>query len=119
MGIERTWETLAAATAAAVLAGAAPAQDWRTLAACAAAYRVNAKVSAPDRPVSMTGQVSEVAEDYEKAAAAAYRQATQVREATARGAVAAYAAKRGTAFGKQPRRTVERFIDACPQLETP
>ena len=110
---------LALGVVAAGLAAAAPSRDWRTLAACAAAYRVNAKVADPGRPASMSGQVSQVADDYEKAAAAAYRQAYGVREATARGAVAAYAARRGSTLGKQPRRRVERFIEACPQLDAP
>jgi len=106
--------TFALAAAGPVFAAATP--DWRTLAACAAAYRANAKVADPDRPASMTAQVSEVADDYEKAAAEAYRRAAGVRPAEARGKAAAYAARRAITFARQPRRRVEAFIDACPQV---
>jgi len=122
-GVSTRFTVLAASIALAALlspisVAAAPAA-WTSLAACAAAYRVNAKVVAPDRPAGMAAQVSEVADDYEKAAAQAYQRATGVRPAEARGKAAAYAARRAADFARQPRRRVEAFIDACPQAEAP
>lgn len=108
---------MAAALGTAAAAQPPPA-DWRTLAGCSAAYRVNAQLADPARTASMTAQISEVADDYAKAAAEAYLRATGVRPATARGAVAAYAARRGQALRKRPRRSVEAFIEACPQVSS-
>jgi hypothetical protein len=65
----------------------------------------------------MTSQVSDVAADY-AAAAQKQRRATQAGgAAAARQAVQARMAAKGRRFSRQTRESVERVIDACPQLE--
>jgi len=105
---------------AALLAQGAPAEaatDWRALAACAGAYRANAAIADPDRPAAMSAQVSEVGDDYAKAAVKAYRASGKVSPAAARRAVEAYAARRRGAFARQSREAIDKFIEACPQTE--
>jgi hypothetical protein len=108
------------AIAAALLASGAPAEapaDWRALAACAAAYRANAAIADPERPAAMSAQVSEVGDDYARAAIKAFRARGVASTAAARRAVEAYAAKRRQAFAGQSREAIDRFIEACPQTE--
>jgi hypothetical protein len=103
----------------AMLAAVSVAQadaEWRAFAACAAAYEVNAQVADPDRPASMRAMVSEVANDYRRAAEDAYRGAAKASAAQAREAVAAEVARRTAVFRPKPRTDVEKVIDACPQL---
>lgn len=103
-----------AALAAAGPAGAR-APDWRVYADCAAAYLANARIADPGRPASMTAQVSDVADDYAKAARERYHRQREVsREAAAR-QVAAHIDEQARKLAAQPREAVERLIDACPQ----
>jgi hypothetical protein len=110
-----------AIVAAVALCGAAQAgarkPDWRAFADCAAAYQANARIADPDRPASMTAQISEVADDYLAAAAKRRRQQLKGTAEAARQAVEAYAAERSAAFAAQPRKQAERFIEACPQVD--
>src|SRR5207342_3477402 len=100
--------------ALAVLAASGPAArapDWRVYADCAAAYLANARIADPTRPASMTAQVSDVAEDYAKAARERYHRQREVsRKAAARQADAEIEARAG-AFAGKPREVVERTID--------
>jgi hypothetical protein len=88
---------------------------WTTLADCAAAYQINAQVPDPDRPATMTSQISEVAGDYAAAARKQHRATQGGTEAAARQAVQSRMETQGRLFGRQPRKAVERVIDACPQ----
>lgn len=97
-------------------AAATPAR-WTTLADCAAAYQANARLADPDRPASMTAQISDVASDYAKAAAHAYRQQAGGTASQSKHAVDARIASKTSTFGARPREEVERFIDACPQTD--
>jgi hypothetical protein len=87
--------------------------DWTAFADCAGAYRANAAIADPSRPASMTAMVSEVADDYEKAARARHGgdPETAARDVSARSA-----AKTRT-FAGRPREAAEQFIEACPQTE--
>ena len=98
------------------LAIAAP-PPWQPLADCAAAYRANAGIEDPDRPSSMTAMISDEAGDYLKAAQKAYR--GKGGHAGAKAAVEAQVASRAPGFGKMSRSDLDKFIDACPQLEAP
>jgi hypothetical protein len=95
---------------------AAPAR-WTALADCAAAYQANARLADPHRPASMTAQIADVASDYAKAAAHAYRQQAGRTAPHATHVVDARIATKASSFGGRPREEVERFIDACPQIE--
>jgi hypothetical protein len=97
------------------LVQAAPQPAWTVFADCAGAYVANARVADPDRPATMVGQMSDVAEDYAKAARARYRQALKAGDATARKAVAARIEATATRLSAQPREAAEKVIDACPQ----
>lgn len=99
-------------------AGAEAAPRWATLSDCAAAYQANARIADPDRPASMTAQISDVADDYAKAAVAARRRAIPSSAAAARRAVAARMAKTAARDSALPRAAVEKIIDACPQVES-
>lgn len=83
---------------------------WKPFAACAAAYRVNAELADPGRAASMTAMISEVADDYLKAAKTRHANATEVE---------AFVAERAAAFRARSREQVEKFIEACPQTEEP
>jgi len=107
----------AAMAGAALAAGPAPAPGWRVYADCAAAYLANARLADPDRPASMTAQVSEVADDYAAAAAARYRKAHAVPAEAAQRAVRARIDRLAAAYRGQAREAVERVIDACPQTD--
>ncbi|HEY2358722.1 MAG TPA: hypothetical protein VGH86_14815 [Phenylobacterium sp.] len=96
---------------------AAEQPRWMVLADCAAAYRANAQISDPGRPASMTTMVSEVADDYAKAAALAYRKRTKAPAAREGDVVQARIGQRTSEFRRQPRTDVEHFIDACPQVD--
>jgi len=101
--------------AAAASAAAAGPADWRAYADCAAAYRANAQLSDPDRPASMTAQISEVAADY--AREAARRLAHPASKAAARRAAEARIAGQAKRLAGQSRAAVEKLIDACPQID--
>ena len=88
---------------------------WTAYADCAAAYRVNARLADPDRPASMTAQISEVADDYAAAARARYLRQMKVSDRAARRAVAARVARKVGRLSSQPREAVEQIIEACPQ----
>jgi hypothetical protein len=108
----------AAALAVLFIAAAAPPKPgWRAFADCAAAYGANAGMGDPDRSPSMTAQISEVAGDYRKAAAARLRQTQKVSAATAERRVGARIGERSAVFAAQPRAAVEKVIEACPQTE--
>jgi len=94
-------------------ATSAAAPRWTAFADCAAAYQANARLSDPDRPASMTAMVSDVANDYAKAAAQASRRQGGASVAKVKQRIA----RQTAAFAGRPREEVERFIDACPQLE--
>jgi hypothetical protein len=94
---------------------AAPRADWTKLAQCAAAYQANAHIADPERPASMTAMISEVGDDYRKAAIERRRQQKGGSAASSAKAVRTYVAEKSAEFGQQPRAAVERFIDACPQ----
>src|SRR5690348_12128295 len=109
---------LAAILALALLPGAAnaaPKPAWTAFADCAGAYQANAHVADADRPASMVSQMSETAQDYAKAARAAYRSTTRSGAAAAEKAVAARIAATAERLSKQPREAAEKLIDACPQ----
>jgi hypothetical protein len=113
MGTARAWLLgLAFSGLGLACARSAPPARWMVLADCAAAYRANAKIVDPERAASMTAQISETGDDYAKAALKAYPAAGK-----AKAAVEARVSRRMAAFARQPRTDVERFIDACPQLE--
>jgi hypothetical protein len=96
-------------------AGAAP---WTAYADCAGAYQANAHVADAERPASMVSQMSDVAEDYAKAARAAYRKTAKSGAAAAEKAVAARIAATAQRLAKQPREAAEKLIDTCPQTES-
>jgi hypothetical protein len=96
-------------------AQAAPRPAWTVFAECAGAYVANSRVADADRPASMVGQMNDVAEDYAKAARAAYRRQARTSEAAAKTAVAARMAATADRLDKQPREAAEHVIDACPQ----
>ncbi|HZZ32326.1 MAG TPA: hypothetical protein VFE10_10065 [Phenylobacterium sp.] len=107
---------LALAAAAPGPAPAGSAARWTAYADCAAAYLANARLADPDRPASMTAQVSDVADDYSAAAAKRLRGRRGGSAAASRHAVDARVAEQAKLFGGQPREAVEKVIDACPQL---
>lgn len=94
---------------------AARAPDWRVYADCAAAYLANARLADPGRPAAMTAQVSDVAEDYAKAARERYHRQREVSRKAAARQTDAQIEARARAMAKRPREAVERIIDACPQ----
>jgi hypothetical protein len=93
----------------------APAPGWRILARCAAAYRANSEIADPARPKAMKMMIADTAEDYKTAAEAAYQRTIKAPAERGRKVVGDYVAKQTLEFSKQPRETIERFIDACPQ----
>jgi hypothetical protein len=95
----------------------AAAVRWTVWADCAAAYQANARLSDPDRAAAMATQVSDVASDYVKAAARAYRRQAGPGGAQSARPVTERIARRTARFISRPRTEVERVIDACPQLE--
>lgn len=92
-----------------------PPPRWPVFADCAAAYLANARIADPDRPASMTSQVSDVADDYAKAARNRYRRQFRSSAAAARRAVQARIDRQAQRFAGQSREAVEHVIDACPQ----
>jgi hypothetical protein len=95
----------------------AASPGWRVYADCAAAYLANARIVDPGRPAAMTAQVSDVADDYAKAARARYRRQAAGSASAASRAVATWVDRRASDFARQPREAVERVIDSCPQPE--
>jgi hypothetical protein len=93
----------------------AAAPGWRTLARCAAAYRAKPEIVDPARPKAMKMMIADTAQDYQTAAVAAYQRAVTASAERGRKVVGDYVARRTLEFNKQPRETIERFIDACPQ----
>jgi hypothetical protein len=93
----------------------AAAPGWRTLARCAAAYRANSEIADPARPKAMKMMIADTAQDYQTAAEAAYQRTVKASAERGRKVVGEYVAQRTLEFSKQPRETIERFIDACPQ----
>jgi hypothetical protein len=93
----------------------AAAPGWRTLARCAAAYRANSEIVDPARPKAMKMMIADTAQDYQTAAESAYQRTVKASAERSRKVVGDYVAERTLEFSKQPRETVERFIDACPQ----
>lgn len=106
---------LAAALAVPAAVDAAPKPGWSALADCAGAYVANSRVADADRPASMVSQMSDTAQDYAKAARAAYRRQLKAGDAAARSAVAARVEATAHRLGGQPREAAEKVIDACPQ----
>lgn len=102
---------------AALLAAATSAArpDWQVLARCAAAYEVNAQVADPDRPSSMKAMVSDVANDYRRAAETRYRRTAKASTVSAQRAVSDEVKRVANTFWPKPRTEVEAVIDACPQ----
>jgi hypothetical protein len=94
---------------------AARPPDWRVYADCAAAYLANARITDPGRPASMTAQISDVADDYAKAARERYRRQREVSRKTAARQVGAHIDTQSRRLAGRPREAVERIIDACPQ----
>jgi hypothetical protein len=90
---------------------AARPPGWIVYADCAAAYLANARIADPDRPAAMTAQISDVAKDYEAAARARHRPAKGAGRT-----VRTRIERQARVFSGQPRRAVERVIDACPQV---
>ncbi|MGZ6016936.1 MAG: hypothetical protein ACXWKM_14450 [Phenylobacterium sp.] len=110
--------TAALVTLAVLAAGgpaAARAPDWRVYADCAAAYLANARIADPGRPAAMTSQVSDVADDYAKAARERYHRQREVSRKAAARQVGARIEAEARRLAGQPRETVEKLIDACPQ----
>lgn len=103
--------------AAGARASDAPPPTWRTLAACAAAYQVNARAADPDRSADMAKSMAGVADDYDKAAIRAYLGERKGAVTAARDAVRGHEAAKLRAFAGRPRKEVEAAIDACPQVE--
>jgi hypothetical protein len=95
----------------------APLPPWTAYADCAGAYVANSRVKDADRPASMVSQMGDVAEDYAKAARAAYRRTAHAGEAQAKTAVAARIQAAAARLSAQPREAAEKLIDACPQTE--
>ena len=106
---------IALACAAASGPACARAPGWQVYADCAAAYLANARIADPDRPAAMTAQVSDVADDYAKAARERYRRQREVSRKAAARQVAAHIDGQARRLAAQPREAVERLIDACPQ----
>ena len=111
--------TLAAGGPAAGSAGgAAKPVGWAKFADCAALYRVNARLGLADRPAQMTAQMSEVGNDYAKAAVARYVQQRKTSPVAAQHAVdARIKAGLERLAGHPPRAAVEKQIDKCPQVD--
>jgi hypothetical protein len=95
----------------------AAAPGWKIFADCSAAYLANARIADPSRPAAMKAQVSDVADDYAKAARARYRRQTAGSSRAAARAVDARIAVRLEAFAAERREVVEHVIDGCPQLD--
>ena len=98
-------------------AQAAPKPVWTAFADCAGAYVANSRVADADRPASMVGQMSDVAEDYAKAARERYSHQFKAGAAAARKAVAARIDATARRLSAQPREAAEKVIDACPQTD--
>jgi hypothetical protein len=111
------WALAVALVTNAGAAHAAGKPAWTAYADCAGAYQANAHVADAGRPASMVSQMSEVAEDYAKAARAAYRRETRASASKAQSAVAARIAATAAALAAAPREAAEKVIDACPQTE--
>jgi hypothetical protein len=97
------------------LGAAAANPAWTAYADCAGAYVANARVADPDRPATMTGQMSDVAQDYAKAARARYRHERKAGASAAQSAVSARIESTARRLSAQPREAAEKLIDACPQ----
>jgi hypothetical protein len=112
------WMLVPLATAAPALgASVAPRPTWTVYADCAGAYVANARVADPDRPATMVGQMSDVAEDYAKFARARYRSQRKASAEAASRAVAARIEATAASLSAQPRNAAEKVIDACPQTD--
>ena len=107
-----------ALVAIAVAADAAPRPHWTVYADCAGAYVANARVADPGRPATMVGQMSEVAEDYARAARDAVHHQREVGPRRSRELVARRIEATARRLSSQPREAAERIIDACPQTES-
>jgi len=109
------------AAALALTAGgpaAAKPVGWAKLADCAALYRVNARLGLADRPATMTAQMSEVGNDYARAAVLRYAQQRKASPVAAQHAVdARIKAGLERLAGRPPRAAVEKQIDKCPQVD--
>lgn len=117
----RSGAALALAVAACAIvsaeSAAGPRPSWTVFADCAGAYVANSRVTDPDRPAAMTSQMSDVAEDYAKAARAAYPRRSHAKSEAAHAAVAARIEATARRLATQPRAAAEHIIDACPQTE--
>jgi hypothetical protein len=101
---------LMASLALAAPSQAAPKPTWKTFADCAAAYEANAAIKDPERSAQMSASIQDVAQDYLGAALG-------LRKPKNDAAVRAYVAEKRKAFAAKPRRTVEKFIEACPPTD--
>ncbi len=106
----------ACALFAAGAAAAAKPPKWTVYADCSAYYQVNAYLAGPDRPATMTAQMSEVVADYARTATARYVKQRKASPHDAQHAVAARIKAAIERLGaKPPRKTVEKLIDKCPR----
>lgn len=104
------------ASAAGADADSTPAPaGWRILARCAAAYRANSEIVDPARPKAMKMMIADTAQDYQTAAEAAYQRAVTGSAERGRTIVGEYVVRQARKFSMQPRKYIEKFIDACPQ----
>jgi hypothetical protein len=90
-----------------ILAGK-PAPKWETFADCAAAYQVNAAVKDPSRSATMSGDMAQTGADYLKAALQRRKDESAVR---------ARVKAQTPRFAAMSREKLDKFIDACPQVE--
>jgi hypothetical protein len=95
--------------------------DWRAFADCAAAYRANARIADPERAASMTAEINEVADQYRREALKRHREPVRVERASpyvvAVVRVDNHIAARIPVFAGKSRAALERFIEACPQVD--
>ena len=85
-----------------------PAPKWQVFADCAAAYQVNAAVKDPSRSATMSGDMAQTGADYLKAA---------VQRRKDQAAVKARIKAQAPRFTAMSREKLDKFIDACPQVE--
>jgi hypothetical protein len=84
------------------------APKWQAFADCAAAYQVNAAVKDPSRSATMSGDMAQTGADYLKAA---------VQRSKDQTAVKARIKAQTPRFTAMSREKLDKFIDACPQVE--
>ena len=94
---------------------APPQPGWQVLADCAAGYRADARIKAPDRTATMSATISDRSADYVLAASDRYRRQAKVSEHQAEAYVQSYVDRKSVDFDRISRAALDRFVGACPK----